>query len=329
MIEEIAPFYTPEAIEEFRDKVRRAKEKAQMIEKKKALKNKVKSFEVIASFYRKDPRKLFSVTQNDVTQKLAQHLERKGPFKFSVTLQVTLKKGITENGTVREPYFNSQTFTIMNSEEIEEALERAAEEMLNKIAIWISEGSGWVIENIISHFINIVSYFPLRGMSYLPLPKELRNSQKGLINIKNTNNECFRWCHIRHLNPLKHHNERITVRDKELVKTLDYSGVTFPVSIKDMDKIERQNKININVFGFKRETYTIRVSKEKYSDHLELLLIIEGGEDAITLSKEKKNSTRWTALRLRQRFQPIYVQFFQDENQKILLYALSATFLFC
>ena len=79
-----------------------------------------------------------------------------------------------------------------------------------------------------------------------------------------------------------------TVRDKELVKTLDYSGVTFPVSIKDMDKIERQNKININVFGFKGETYTIRVSKEKYSDHLELLLIIEGGEDTITLSKEKK-----------------------------------------
>ena len=42
LIEEIAPFYTPEAIEEFRDKVRRAKEKVQVIEKKKALKNNVK-----------------------------------------------------------------------------------------------------------------------------------------------------------------------------------------------------------------------------------------------------------------------------------------------
>ena len=98
LIEEIAPFYSPEAIEEFRDKVRRAKEKVQVIEKKKALKNNVKSFEVITSFYQKDPRKLFALTQNDITQKLAELLEKKGPFKFSVTLQVNLKKGITENG---------------------------------------------------------------------------------------------------------------------------------------------------------------------------------------------------------------------------------------
>ena len=194
LIEEIAPFYSPEATQEFKDKV--AKKKVQIIERRKALKNNVKSFEV-EGFSSKDPRILFSLTQNDITQKLAQLLEKKGPFKFSVTLQVNFKKGITENGedllTFREPYFNSQTFTIINSEEIEEALERAAEEILNKIAIWISEGSDWVIENIISHFINIVSYVPLRGTSYLPLPEELRNSRKGLINIKNTDNETKNW----------------------------------------------------------------------------------------------------------------------------------------
>ena len=85
LIEEITPFYSPEAIQEFRDKVSRAKEKVQVIEKKKALKHKVKSFEVITSFYQKDPRKLFSLTQNDITQKLTQLLEKKGPFKCSVT----------------------------------------------------------------------------------------------------------------------------------------------------------------------------------------------------------------------------------------------------
>ena len=291
LIEEIAPFYRPEAIDEFRRTY--DKKKVQVIEKKKALKNNVKSFEIDAMFYRKDPSKLFSLTQNVVTLKLAELLEENGPCKFLVTLQVNLKKGLTESGqdllTFRELFFNSSTFTIMNSDEIEEALERAAEEILNKIAIWISEGSGWVIENIISHFLNIVSYVPLRGTSYLPLPEELRNSRKGLITIKNTDNECFRWCHIRHLNPLKNHNERITARDKELVKTLDYSGVTFPVSIKDMKRIEKQNKININVFGYSDgNPYPIRISSEKYDDHLELLLIVEGGEDTITLSKEKK-----------------------------------------
>ena len=120
MIEEITPLYSPEAIEEFRRAYN--KKKVQVIEKKKALKNNVKSFEINSMFYRKDPRKLFALTQNDITLKLAELLEKKGPFKFSVTSQVNLKKGITENGqdllTFREPYFNSQTFTIMNSDEI-------------------------------------------------------------------------------------------------------------------------------------------------------------------------------------------------------------------
>ena len=60
-----------------------------------------------------------------------------------------------------------------------------------------------------------------------------------------------------------------------------------------MKKIEKQNKININVFGYSDQNpCPIRISSEKYDDHLELLLIVEGGEDTITLSKEKKNSTR-------------------------------------
>ena len=64
-----------------------------------------------------------------------------------------------------------------------------------------------------------------------------------------------------------------------MVKTLDYSGMTFPVSIKDIKKIERQNKININVFGYSEQNpFPIRISSEKHDDHLELLLI-DGEED--------------------------------------------------
>ena len=272
LIEEIAPFYTPEAIQKFRDKVRR---KVQIIERKKALKNTVKSFEV-EGFSSKDPRMLFASTQNAISEKLSQPLQQKGPFKASLTLQLEFKKSSIKDGEevfehVR-PYFNSPTFTIMNEFQIKLELEGAEEKILNGIARWISRGSGRVIENIFSFYINIVSYVPLKARSYLPLPEELTNSRKGLINLKNTDNECFRWCHIRHLHPLQRNPQRITARDKELVKTLDYSGVTFPVSIKDMDKIERQNKININVLRYSDgNPYPIRNSKEKYEDTLNVL----------------------------------------------------------
>ena len=60
---------------------------------------------------------------------------------------------------------------------------------------------------------------------------------KGLIYIKN-DNKCFLWCHIRHLNPLKEHPERITKADKNMINDLDYQGIEFPVSKTDFNKIE-------------------------------------------------------------------------------------------
>ena len=93
--------------------------------------------------------------------------------------------------------------TVTNKDEILEKIELAEEEILKRIAVWISEGSGWVIEEILNHYINVASYIPLRGNSYIPLQKELRNSKKGLINLKNEDNKCFLWCHIRHKNPAK------------------------------------------------------------------------------------------------------------------------------
>ena len=43
---------------------------------------------------------------------------------------------------------------------------------------------------------------------------------KGLINIKNNDNKCFLWCHIRHLNLVERHPEGITKEDKNMVDDL-------------------------------------------------------------------------------------------------------------
>ena len=43
----------------------------------------------------------------------------------------------------------------------------------------------------------------------MDLPIELRSPRKGLINIKNKDEKCFLWCHVRHINLLNKHPERI------------------------------------------------------------------------------------------------------------------------
>lgn len=63
----------------------------------------------------------------------------------------------------------------------------------------------------------------------------------------NNNNECFCWCHIRHLNPRENNPQRIKKVDKAYIEKLDYSGIEFPVTIQQVDKTEKKNNININV----------------------------------------------------------------------------------
>ena len=79
------------------------------------------------------------------------------------------------------------------------------------------------------------------------MPIELKHSRKGLINIKNNDQKCFLWCHVRHNNPLKEHPKRITKIDEEIGCNLNYDRIEFPVEEKDFEKIEVQNNICINV----------------------------------------------------------------------------------
>ena len=77
------------------------------------------------------------------------------------------------------------------------------------IDVWINKGSGWNVKSIESQYINISTYRPLSGSSYISLPIELRSPRKGLINIKNKDQKCFLWCHVRYINPSKERPERI------------------------------------------------------------------------------------------------------------------------
>ena len=208
-------------------------------------------------------------------------------LKFIETLKVSFKK-LSENEIVyKTAYFNSIAQTIMNNLEVAKSLELSKQHILNKIAQWVSEGSGWTIQSVDNHYLNIVKYKPMKGSSYIHLPQELRKSTKGLINMKNEDNECFRWCHIRHLNPQDKYPQRIKKSDKEYIDKLDYSEIEFPVTIKQFNKIEKKNNIRINVFGYEeKQPYPIYISKEKYEDHIELLLVTKDENKHYVLIKD-------------------------------------------
>ena len=112
-------------------------------------------------------------------------IELKG-LKHQITLAVLLSKMKNSGEVEYSPvYFNSLTKTVINNKY---KLHQSSEEIIYRLDNWISHGSGWIIEEIIS------------GSTYIKLPAELKHPMKGLIYIKNNDKKCFLLCHVRHLN---------------------------------------------------------------------------------------------------------------------------------
>ena len=250
------------------------------------MKGYTKSFE-IGIKNNKDPLAQLQNTRKATEYHIVSILTSMKGLKFVETLRVTFTK-MSNGGIIHKTaYFNSKAQTIINNIEIPKALQSSKQQILNMIAQWVSEGSGWTIQSVDNHYLNIVQYQPMKGSSYIKLPQELRNSGKGLINMKNEDNECFRWCHIRRLNPQDKDPQRIKKSDKQYIQDLDYTGIEFPVTTKQYNKIEKQNEININVFGYEnKKPYPIFVSKEKYDRQMNLLAITENDNKHYVLIKD-------------------------------------------
>ena len=109
----------------------------------------------------------------------------------------------------------------------------------------------------------------------MDLPVELRSPRKRLINIKNKDEKCFLWCHVRHINFSNKHPERILKNDKKIAEKLNYDGIEFPVQEKDFNKIEINDNICINIFGYdNRLVFPISISDQKFEDSMDLLLFV-------------------------------------------------------
>ena len=92
-------------------------------------------------------------------------IELKG-FKYQITLAVLLSK-LKSNGEIEYStvYLNSLTKTVINSSKFK--LDQCFNEIIYRLENWISHGSGWIVEEIISHYLHLGSYSPLSGSNYI------------------------------------------------------------------------------------------------------------------------------------------------------------------
>lgn len=113
-------------------------------------------------------------------------------------------------------------------------------------------------------------------------------NKKAIVNMKNNDDKWFMWCVARALNLVDHNAERISKVLRKQAENLDWSGIEFPVAVKEnvYGRFERNNNISLNVFGYRTFVFLMYVSKHQSDKVVELLLISDNNKKHYTWIKK-------------------------------------------
>ena len=212
---------------------------------------------------------------NSVKPRVIDLIESKGSIKVKLILTVRFTKENPDTGNIdiNVYFFASKMEIVTESTDISVLYDQMADVIFELIQNFQNRGSGWQFDRVEHLDININPYNPLSASSYILLPKKLAE-KKAIINVKNENdNECFKWAVTSAVFPAERDGERLSKKMREDSEKFDWTGIEFPVSLKQIDKFENNNPYAINVFGYEKVVYPLRISKKNCEQVINLLLI--------------------------------------------------------
>ena len=117
----------------------------------------------------------------------------------SMMEKVDLKSG---KMIAKDAAFLCKTEVNLESTNSNELFAKMKETVLESLAKFQRQGSNWRFLSCLSLNLHTVNYVRLGGSFYIPLPKFLA-AKKAIINLKNDDDECFKWATTRALNPVE------------------------------------------------------------------------------------------------------------------------------
>ena len=270
----VGPDKTPQVLNEIVEHVRTnypPRKSFEVRESNSALRNfaKVYTIDGIEGF---DARNFLDNARENITRVLRENRQTKVKLIFKCNM---IREG--PDGEIISPAaFHSDNHINLVGTDEDDIYIIMTERILEKMATFQSGGSGWRLYSIIKLELHTTRYNPLRGETWIPLPKELAN-KKSIINMQNKDNKCFLWCVLRALNPKDNHTERVDKELKLKENTLNMDGIEYPVSLEDINKFENQNPtISLTVFGYKeKDVHPLRNSDKMDREHKIRLMLIE------------------------------------------------------
>ena len=113
-----------------------------------------------------------------------------------------------------------------------------------------------------------------RGSSYIPLPAWL-SRKEAILNPKNLDMKCFKWAVIAALKWKEMGRDQQRVSNLRHYDDLDWDGINFPVSTRDINRFESRNRISVNVLALDGKLPYICRKSGNYTKVVNLMLIFD------------------------------------------------------
>ena len=195
-----------------------------------------------------DPLVFLDGVRPQIHRKLTEEiLDLKG-VKFQLALNIHLRK-IKQDGSEEctNSVFRYKQQALLQPAEIGKTLDEAFPHILGILEKWTQNGSGWTVDYISTLWLDIAKYRPLRGGSYIPLPAAVKN-KKAVVNVKNEDDQCVVWTILAAIFPVAKNPQRPSKYPQD--PGFDFTGIDYPTPISQISRIEKQNDLAINVFGW-------------------------------------------------------------------------------
>ena len=203
--------------------------------------------------------------------------------------------------------FNSRMMSVYKLNDKDETVTAMIEHMKQQIENPTLRNSKFVFDGVIHMDINFHRLNLTRGSSYIPLPDWL-SEKKAIINPKNSDMECFKWAVIAAMKweEMQRDHQRVS-KFRRYENEFDWSGLEFPVCLRDIGKFESRNEIGVNILAVEdRKVYICRKGRN-YDRIVNLMLRTE--------INEKHNKKHYIAIKSLSR-----LLFSQDSKNKGLQY---------
>ena len=201
-----------------------------------------------------DPDTFFNRIRRSLIELLKRE-SRMGAIRAQTTTWIRLKK----DDELVELDFNSRMMNVYNLSDLDEIVDEMINHTKEQTENPALLNSRFVFDEVLFTNVDFHQLNLMRGSSYLPLPNWLAK-KKAIIYPKNEDKECFKWAVIAasRWKEINNNPERIS-KLKRFEKDFDWSGIGFPVSVKDISKFEFRDQISINLLAIEgKQIYICR-----------------------------------------------------------------------